>query len=71
MLPYSVIRHEFTYNFVGLGLVGMLAMPHGTAQSRSVQVGYCTPLSNIEAAKAAGFDYVELEHVGDRRTLRR
>jgi hypothetical protein len=29
------------------------------AQSR-VQVGYCTPLKNLEAAKAAGFDYVEL-----------
>jgi len=25
-----------------------------------VQVGYCTPLKNLEAAKAVGFDYVEL-----------
>jgi sugar phosphate isomerase/epimerase len=25
-----------------------------------VQVGYCTPLKDIDAAKAAGFDYVEL-----------
>ena len=29
------------------------------AHSR-VQVGYCTPLKNLEAAKALGFDYVEL-----------
>lgn len=25
-----------------------------------VQIGYCTPVRNVEAAKAAGFDYVEL-----------
>jgi len=29
-------------------------------QTRRVQVGYCTPLKNVAAAKAAGFDYVEL-----------
>jgi D-psicose/D-tagatose/L-ribulose 3-epimerase len=28
--------------------------------SAKVQVGYCTGLRNLEAAKAAGFDYVEL-----------
>jgi sugar phosphate isomerase/epimerase len=26
----------------------------------AIQVGYCTPLKNVAAAKAAGFDYVEL-----------
>ena len=46
--------------FVALFLVGLLAATHGQAQSRAVQVGYCTPLRNLEAAKAAGFDYVEL-----------
>ena len=30
------------------------------AQQRSVQVGYCTSLKNVDAAKAAGFEYVEL-----------
>ena len=29
-------------------------------QGARVQVGYCTPLKNLEAAKALGFDYVEL-----------
>jgi sugar phosphate isomerase/epimerase len=29
-------------------------------QPARVQVGYCTPLKNVAAAKAAGFDYVEL-----------
>ena len=48
------------HGVAALGLIAMLAATHGTPQSRSVQVGYCTPLSNIEAAKAAGFDYVEL-----------
>jgi len=33
--------------------------PFQGAQSR-VQVGYCTPLKNLAAAKAVGFDYVEL-----------
>ena len=29
-------------------------------QQRAVQVGYCTSLKNVDAAKAAGFEYVEL-----------
>jgi sugar phosphate isomerase/epimerase len=29
-------------------------------QTRKVQIGYCTPLKNVSAAKTAGFDYVEL-----------
>ena len=45
---------------VAFGLVALLSATDTTAQRRSVQVGYCTPLRNIEAAKAAGFDYVEL-----------
>jgi sugar phosphate isomerase/epimerase len=46
--------------FVALLLLGILAGTHGRAHGRAVQVGYCTPLRNLEAAKAAGFDYVEL-----------
>jgi D-psicose/D-tagatose/L-ribulose 3-epimerase len=34
--------------------------PHPSAQARRVQVGWCTPLKGMDAAKAAGFDYVEL-----------
>jgi sugar phosphate isomerase/epimerase len=30
------------------------------AQDRAIQIGYCTSLANLAAAKAAGFDYVEL-----------
>jgi D-psicose/D-tagatose/L-ribulose 3-epimerase len=59
MLPYRSAMNS--HNFVALGLIAVLAAAHGSAQqSRTVQVGYCTPLSNVEAAKAAGFDYVEL-----------
>jgi D-psicose/D-tagatose/L-ribulose 3-epimerase len=43
-----------------VAVVGLLALARGSAQSRHVQVGFCTPLANIDAAKAAGFDYVEL-----------
>jgi sugar phosphate isomerase/epimerase len=32
----------------------------GVSADSSVQVGYCTGLKNLAAAKAAGFDYVEL-----------
>jgi D-psicose/D-tagatose/L-ribulose 3-epimerase len=48
------------HRFIALGLAAVLAATHGAAQSRPLQVGYCTPLANLEAAKAAGFDYVEL-----------
>src|SRR6266496_3353972 len=48
------------HRFAAFGLIAMLAGTYGTAQSRSVQVGYCTPLINIDAAKAVGFEYVEL-----------
>jgi D-psicose/D-tagatose/L-ribulose 3-epimerase len=49
-----------SHKVVVLGLIGMLAVAHGSAQSRSVQIGYCIPLRSIEAAKAAGFEYAEL-----------
>ncbi len=52
--------HNIVALGVALGLIGMLAVAHGSGQSRPVQVGYCIPLSSIEAAKAAGFDYAEL-----------
>ena len=47
-------------SLAALLLIGFFAGTHGSAQSRAVQVGYCTPLRNLEAVKAAGFDYVEL-----------
>jgi D-psicose/D-tagatose/L-ribulose 3-epimerase len=41
--------------------VAVLSMPAFTSQAPAkVRVGYCTGLKNLEAAKAAGFDYVEL-----------
>ena len=58
MLPYPPSMK--THHFALVALIGALAIANGTAQSRTVQVGFCTPLANIEAAKAAGFDYVEL-----------
>ena len=47
------------HNFVVLALLGMVAV-QAAAQNRPIQVGFCTPHANLEAAKAAGFDYVEL-----------
>jgi sugar phosphate isomerase/epimerase len=53
------IRPIGLYLLVCVGLASFLAT--GTAQERSkVRVGYCTGVKNLEAAKAAGFDYVEL-----------
>ena len=49
-----------THKLVTFGFLGLLTIAHGSAQSRQIKVGFCTPLANIEAAKAAGFDYVEL-----------
>ena len=56
----TLSRHHEDARIVGSFLIGLLATAASTAQSRAVQVGYCTPLRNLEAAKSAGFDYVEL-----------
>ena len=46
---------------VGLcaGLAG-LARPASLQPASNVKVGYCTTLKNLDAAKAAGFEYAEL-----------
>lgn len=49
-----------THAIVGSVLMVLLAAVAGSAQIHRVQIGYCTRLANLEAAKAAGFDYVEL-----------
>lgn len=43
-----------------VGLVGLVGGGVGAEQAAKVQVGYCTGIANLAAAKAAGFDYVEL-----------
>ena len=47
------------HTLVAICFAGTLFMSQRTAQ-HPVQIGYCTPLKNIEAAKAAGFEYTEL-----------
>jgi D-psicose/D-tagatose/L-ribulose 3-epimerase len=58
MLTYPAIMK--TPCIAGIVLIGLLATAAGTAQIRGIQVGYCTRLASLEAAKAAGFDYIEL-----------
>ena len=41
-----------------LGVLSLAAPPSG--QNRNVQVGLCTALKDIDAARTAGFDYLEL-----------
>src|SRR5207302_6202219 len=38
----------------------LMTLASASRAARAVQVGLCTPLRGIEAAKAAGFDYLEL-----------
>jgi D-psicose/D-tagatose/L-ribulose 3-epimerase len=45
---------------VGVALLGILSLAHVSGQDRRVQVGVCTPLKDIDAAKTAGFEYLEL-----------
>jgi D-psicose/D-tagatose/L-ribulose 3-epimerase len=45
--------------FATLCLLLPLVVP-AAGQTRKVQVGYCSNLKNIDAAKRAGFDYLEL-----------
>jgi D-psicose/D-tagatose/L-ribulose 3-epimerase len=42
------------------GLVVLLSHSHAAAQEHKIRVGYCASLKSVEAAKAAGFDYLEL-----------
>jgi D-psicose/D-tagatose/L-ribulose 3-epimerase len=63
--PYNAPVSSSTLR-VGLGACACLAvaasfLTPGAAQDRpKVRVGYCTTVKNLDAAKAAGFDYVEL-----------
>lgn len=43
-----------------LALAGLLFVAYIPEPQHPIQVGYCTPLRNIDAARAAGFEYVEL-----------
>jgi sugar phosphate isomerase/epimerase len=45
---------------VGLSVAALAMSPIAAHAPAKVRVGYCTGLKNLEAAKAAGFDYVEL-----------
>ena len=49
-----------THSRIAIALLGLLVSADAGGQVRTVQVGYCSTLKNIDAAKAAGFDYVEL-----------
>jgi sugar phosphate isomerase/epimerase len=51
------IRRRLAAAACAAGLCG-LALPH--AQAPRIEVGVCTPLRNLAAARAAGFDYAEL-----------
>jgi D-psicose/D-tagatose/L-ribulose 3-epimerase len=48
------------HSAIGVCLLGVLSAIGDARQARPVQVGWCTPLKTLEAAKAAGFDYAEL-----------
>lgn len=45
---------------IALLLLALLAIAPAAGQTSTVRVGYCSNLKNIDAAKAAGFDYLEL-----------
>lgn len=49
-----------TQHLVAAALIVMSAVVSVRQPAAKVRVGYCTGLRNLEAAKAAGFDYVEL-----------
>jgi D-psicose/D-tagatose/L-ribulose 3-epimerase len=43
-----------------VGLVALLSLAQAAAQGHKIQVGYCGSLERVAAARAAGFDYLEL-----------
>src|SRR5262249_51148652 len=46
--------------FKALAVAALVGLASASSTADKVKVGYCTGLGNLEAAKAAGFDYVEL-----------
>jgi sugar phosphate isomerase/epimerase len=44
----------------GVALVVLLSLAHASSQDHRVQVGWCTALKDIDAARTAGFEYLEL-----------
>ena len=53
------MKHNLAASAV-LALLGVLSIPQLSAQRPGVQVGICTPLKDVDAAKTAGFEYLEL-----------
>jgi sugar phosphate isomerase/epimerase len=53
------MKHGLATSMV-VALLGVLSVAHPSGQDRKVQVGLCTTLKGIDAAKTAGFDYLEL-----------
>src|SRR4026209_1915412 len=53
------MKYGFTSS-LRVALLGVLFLAHPSGQDRRVQVGLCTPLKGIDAAKTAGFEYLEL-----------
>jgi D-psicose/D-tagatose/L-ribulose 3-epimerase len=45
---------------LGVALLGVLSVAHPAGQDHHVQVGLCTALKGIDAARTAGFEYLEL-----------
>ena len=45
---------------IAVAVLGLLCSAGLAGQPRKVQVGYCSTLKSIDAARAAGFDYLEL-----------
>jgi D-psicose/D-tagatose/L-ribulose 3-epimerase len=53
------MKHRLAMS-AGVGLLFVLSLAAPSGQDRRVQVGLCTPLKGIDAAKTAGFEYLEL-----------
>jgi D-psicose/D-tagatose/L-ribulose 3-epimerase len=49
-----------TRRLLVLAAIVALSVAAATGRQKKVQVGYCSSLKNIDAAKAAGFEYLEL-----------
>jgi sugar phosphate isomerase/epimerase len=53
------MRHGLATS-VGAALLSVLSLAEAAGQDRRVQVGLCTGVKGIDAARTAGFDYLEL-----------
>jgi sugar phosphate isomerase/epimerase len=55
-----VAVRAFALRCIAMSCLALILLATGKSQSSAVRIGYCGPISQIDAAKTAGFDYMDV-----------